>query len=505
MAEAERRVVLLARAGVACERLRGALAEAGAQLVLEGDPTVLDPAALDAADPDVVVVVLDPAAEDALDRFENVLIDPSIEVIFEEAELAASREGWDAARWARHLSAKLNRHDDVLPPGREPEPEAAPVLVAGGFQRPQSDASPLAQEPVSPDIELEVLAPTAPVATVDAVDYGEVEEIEAVEAFEEPAETQSLETDDFDSLPAPSSQPVAPSRVFDASSVEPASNASSFAAAEQIGELSRVAPTGSAGDRVLTEPPPLPDEAREFFARQALGLGPDAESEIVEIEGYAADDSTEASTSQPAAHGSDTDYDFAGLSLEAADTQAAIPGTAQPYSADVGEWVQADRAHTDLPELDQAGLGDLEVWRAPASNQVHELIDLDAAFAAEGARIDFDASHRDPTPIAPIEFDDGHGDAGANSFKFESNLGFDLQSDAAPLAERTASPPPPSVPDWSFSDEASLVSAATGQSGAHGASPLNKHDLDEIERRISGLELVDDRLPTSTRSGAVLV
>ncbi|MEH6419460.1 chemotaxis protein CheB [Pseudomonas sp. CGJS7] len=495
MAEAERRVVLLARAGVACERLRGALAEAGAHLVLEGDPTVLDPAALDAANPDVVVVVLDPAAEDALDRFENVLIDPSIEVIFEEAELAASREGWDAARWARHLAAKLNRHGDVLPPGREPEPDAVPVLVADGFQRPASDASPLAQEPVSPEIELTPLPQTAA-----ADDFADIEEIEAIEAFEAEIE------------PVPAQSPRADSPLtFDAVSAEPASDVASFAAAEQIGELERVAPIGSSGDRILTDPAPLPDEAREFFARQALGSVPLGEAEVIEIQAYAADDDVEELGAQPAVHAEQdqTEYDFANLTLEAADSQAAVPGQAKPYSADIGQWVQADVADADLPALDDAGLGDLEMWRAPAPNQVHELVDLDAAFAAEGARIDFDATQRDPTPMAPIEFDDGRHGVGAEVVKFEStfesNLDFDLQNEDAPLAARAPAAPAPSVPDWSFSDEASLVSAATGQSGGHGTAPLAKHDLDEIERRISGLELVDDRLPENNRSGAILV
>ena len=84
-----RRVALLARPGVACDRLRGALAEAGAQLVLEADPLTLDPAALDAAQAQVVMVALDAQTEDALERFEAALQDPAIEVIFEEAELAA--------------------------------------------------------------------------------------------------------------------------------------------------------------------------------------------------------------------------------------------------------------------------------------------------------------------------------------------------------------------------------------------------------------------------------
>lgn len=127
-------MVLLAREGAARDRLRGALNDAGAQLVLEADPTRLQPAELSAVAPDVVVVALDQVTEDALDRFESVLVDPSIEVLFEEAELAATREGWDAARWVRHLSAKLHHHNDVLPPGREPEAEQA--LFAPEADRP---------------------------------------------------------------------------------------------------------------------------------------------------------------------------------------------------------------------------------------------------------------------------------------------------------------------------------------------------------------------------------
>ena len=52
--------------------------------------------------------------------------DPAIAVIFDEADLAARREGWDAARWVRHLAAKLHRHADVLPPGREPDADPLP-------------------------------------------------------------------------------------------------------------------------------------------------------------------------------------------------------------------------------------------------------------------------------------------------------------------------------------------------------------------------------------------
>lgn len=113
------RVALLARPGPAADRLRATLGEIGAELVLEADPVAADPQALADAAPQAVVVVLDPAVEEVLDRYDPVLADPAVDVLYEEAELAAAREGWDAARWGRHLSAKLLRHGDVLPPGRE--------------------------------------------------------------------------------------------------------------------------------------------------------------------------------------------------------------------------------------------------------------------------------------------------------------------------------------------------------------------------------------------------
>lgn len=129
------RVALLARPGVASDRLQEVLAEAGVVSVLRADPTQLDAPDLIASDPQVVLVALDAATEDVLARFDAVLGDPAINVIYEEADLAAGREGWDAARWKRHLVAKLQGHKDVLPPGAEPMPsmeaDIAPVQSPG--------------------------------------------------------------------------------------------------------------------------------------------------------------------------------------------------------------------------------------------------------------------------------------------------------------------------------------------------------------------------------------
>ncbi|MGQ4660126.1 chemotaxis protein CheB [Lysobacter sp. F6437] len=153
------RVALLARPGVACDRLRGVLEQSGAQQVLEADPTVLQLPALVAAAPQVVLVALDPVTEDVLARFDDVLFDPSVDVIYEEADLTASREGWDVARWQRHLVAKLQRHGDVLPPGREPDgidtaTTSAPAIVSedvAGFEPEPAVPAPPPDEPAAED------------------------------------------------------------------------------------------------------------------------------------------------------------------------------------------------------------------------------------------------------------------------------------------------------------------------------------------------------------------
>ncbi len=115
-------VALLARPGAARERLREALSHADVQLVLEDDPNSLEPQLLRDARPQIVVIALEAAIEDALERLENVLSAPGLTLVFDEAELAARRDGWEAQRWGRHLAAKLHGHQQVLPPGAEDEP-----------------------------------------------------------------------------------------------------------------------------------------------------------------------------------------------------------------------------------------------------------------------------------------------------------------------------------------------------------------------------------------------
>lgn len=126
------RTAVLARAGAARDRVAEGLAEAGAELVGTLDPTVHAPDDLDALAPTVLVVVLDPADEDVLEAFEPAFVAPGRTVIFEEAALVLERTGWDAARWVRHLGAKIRGQGDVLPPSAQaaaPEPDVGTPAV----------------------------------------------------------------------------------------------------------------------------------------------------------------------------------------------------------------------------------------------------------------------------------------------------------------------------------------------------------------------------------------
>ena len=159
------RVALLARPGTACERLQAALQEAGADLVLVADPTTSDAAGVIAADVKAVLVALEPQVEDALERFDAVLGDPTITVIFDEAQLAAEREGWDAARWVRHLAAKLQRRDDVLPPGAGQDEGEADWSVPVEPTASLSDADALGVDLSAFDANAETLADVASTTT----------------------------------------------------------------------------------------------------------------------------------------------------------------------------------------------------------------------------------------------------------------------------------------------------------------------------------------------------
>lgn len=137
------RIALLGRAGDAREHLRRALSDLGADIAVEGDPTDLEPTAVMAATPAVVIVSLDGGIEEQLDRWDPLFDHPSVNVIFDEAEVTRQLAGWDLARWARHLACKVLQTGDALPPA---PPDAVPLPDADMPLEPGAPPSPAALE-----------------------------------------------------------------------------------------------------------------------------------------------------------------------------------------------------------------------------------------------------------------------------------------------------------------------------------------------------------------------
>lgn len=384
MSESSRRAVLLARPGAACERLRSALSDAGAHVVLEADPTTLQLEALGQVAPQVIVVALDPVTEDVIEKFDPVLADPSVEVIYEEAALAATREGWDLARWMRHLAAKLHGHGDVLPPGHEPE----------GMEPPEPPtAAPRAVEAAAP-VEVPRAAPVMELAPIET--------------------------------PAP-------------------------------------APVTEA----FVAPAPVAQAAVELVA-----------------------------VAEPALE----------LAIEAPQVQYTHEASYSPFDPVAAE---ATFELADAVELPPA-LADIELtFAADAPAVTADAIELSAELVVEPFESSFDFEVSDtPTPVLEtpvfestlpdvVEVASVQGsDATAEPvLMFEASR----EGTSAAAAPKAATP---AAPDWSFTDD----TTGAGESVVRDADPNHKfqRDLGDIERRISSLELVEERTATQL-GGAILV
>jgi len=176
-------------------QLREALRERGARIVHEGALSTLDKQMLSATGAEVLVVNLDEDADDDLDRLYDVIDGDRPRVVFNDAAASRSLDGWDRARWARHLAVKVMAQGDLDPPRPQDAPhvpevaepvlaesvEVAPVVV------PDAPTFVAAMEPVTPT----EIAPAE--ITPQAVEATEVQseslaaELEAFIAADEPA------------------------------------------------------------------------------------------------------------------------------------------------------------------------------------------------------------------------------------------------------------------------------------------------------------------------------
>lgn len=130
MADPAPRVVVLGRPGEAQQQLQHALNELGAETLAVGDFDQLDPVKMRDQQPDVWLVSMDESTDATrLERWQPLFDDPDATVVFDDADVTRRLSGWDLARWARHLAAKVLGREDVLPPV-SPDAERLPRAQA---------------------------------------------------------------------------------------------------------------------------------------------------------------------------------------------------------------------------------------------------------------------------------------------------------------------------------------------------------------------------------------
>lgn len=153
--------------------LREALRERGARIVHEGALGTLSREVIHGTGAQVVVVNLDDEAADELDRLYDVIDGDHPRVVFNDAQASRGLDGWDRARWARHLAVKVLADGDVDPPRPADAlavetpvvheappvlPVVAAVAVAAAYEEPVA-------EPAAPT--LAEIEPVADIALVD--------------------------------------------------------------------------------------------------------------------------------------------------------------------------------------------------------------------------------------------------------------------------------------------------------------------------------------------------
>jgi two-component system chemotaxis response regulator CheB/chemosensory pili system protein ChpB (putative protein-glutamate methylesterase) len=119
MADYEPSVALLFDDAALAAHLRDALVAQGARIVYESDLRAFAPAELVGSSADVVVVDLDDPSDGDLDRLYDTVEGGHPRLVFNDADASRHLEGWDRARWARHLAAKLVGTDPMDPPRPE--------------------------------------------------------------------------------------------------------------------------------------------------------------------------------------------------------------------------------------------------------------------------------------------------------------------------------------------------------------------------------------------------
>jgi two-component system chemotaxis response regulator CheB/chemosensory pili system protein ChpB (putative protein-glutamate methylesterase) len=152
MADHEPSVALLFDDAALAAHLRDALVAQGARIVYESDLRAFAPAELVGSSADVVVVDLDDPSDGDLDRLYDTVEGGHPRLVFNDADASRNLEGWDRARWARHLAAKLVGANPMDPPRPEDARAIEPRVEAiAGIAAPAEESF---DEPLVDDLAI---------------------------------------------------------------------------------------------------------------------------------------------------------------------------------------------------------------------------------------------------------------------------------------------------------------------------------------------------------------
>ena len=168
MADREATVALLFDDASLSAHLREALVAKGARIVYESDLRLFAPAELVGSSATVVVVDLDDPSDADLDRLYDTVEGGHPRLVFNDADVSRKLEGWDRARWARHLAAKLVGELALDPPRPEDSRAIEPRVAAmAGVAAPAEEVF---DEPLVDDLAITGSHgyPETPMAELDA-------------------------------------------------------------------------------------------------------------------------------------------------------------------------------------------------------------------------------------------------------------------------------------------------------------------------------------------------
>ncbi|MGA7296746.1 MAG: chemotaxis protein CheB [Rhodanobacteraceae bacterium] len=414
--------------------LRSALGEIGANLVCDADIASFNIDDLGTSGADVVLISLDATIEDRLDEVYGALDEQRYRVMFDDPEISNNLDGWEHARWQRHLAAKLHDISDWDPP--RPKDAAAVEVTpqstgdAGAEASGQTDAE---AAPAWMDEALSVLHEND--GDGDDTDGGD-EQPQSVEAID----------------PAPAAQ----------AQIAAAQEAPESELAEQ--------PEG------VVDSDETPSATAELAALESAPE--DSQSEAPQVE-----DGTPAG----AAAGLEEDVDLQAeldALAEADDPIAALSALASEEDESVAS--EASGENTGSGEIEQTRDGDNSDASMPPSAE----FDLPGELSLGLADMDDDDTEGESTAQTAAASDEQSEDW--DSLEAELNAAFDSETlGAIDHASGSKDEHPVQAPSWEIADDNSEPQEESPSPGIQGTTAADGHEAaepDDTDRDDAGQE-----------------